>query len=95
MTKLMFPNTSISPETAPATSTGASLKIFTTFSEQANGTKITSLPGVKRTPIKTVNHSALLRKHNIDLKRFEPFVSTDDLYQALQGVYFLRYRNRA
>ena len=53
------------------------------------------LEGVKRTATQTANHSALLRKHNIDLKRFEPFVSTDDLYPALQGVYFLRYRNRA
>ena len=48
----------------------------------------TSLSGVKRTATQTANHSALLRKHNIDLKRFEPFVSTDDLYPALQGVYF-------
>ncbi len=46
------------------------------------------LEGVKRTATQTANHSALLRKHNIDLKRFEPFVSTDDLYPALQGVYF-------
>ena len=46
------------------------------------------LSGVKKTAAKNGDCSELLRKYNIDLKRFEPFVSKDDLRPVMECVYF-------